>query len=402
MSVAYSPKIINDGLVLSLDFGNEKSWRGQPTTNLLSNPWCDGGNAPSPMTFNGFECTNTVVSALPGGRVMSSLSPFWAQCVKNNASNGRVMFLGLGGLSTGVNYVFSFYVYSDDPNLTSLTPGTDNSANSPMVSNTTYTSADRNSVKRIFIVFTSTAGAQTIGIRVNAGAPIGTTFYLTGFQVERQDAMTPVANTVRSTSQAIFDQTRTYTATLAGSNFTYPNPLGGLTVNNVNDSYVDITPATNLRMGTSNFTLAAWVKQNDSGFNIITEARGTGLLGYFFVLNYPSSGQMCLFVNKDGTQNVYAINPTIALSTTVPQYLVVVARRNSGVLSFYNNGQLVGTTTGVHFNSISPSGGDIHRLGYDLGGSTTNMTFYSYQVYNRALSNEEVLQNYNTSRSRFT
>lgn len=203
-----------------------------------------------------------------------------------------------------------------------------------------------------------------------------------------------------SSSQALTDQMRNYTVALSGTNFLYP--YQGLTINNVNDSYVNVTTASSLRMGTSNFTMGAWVKQNDTGANIITESRGTSLLGYFFVLNYPSAGQMSVFLNYTAvSQNVYTITPTIALTTSTAQYLVASINRNANTINFYVNGQVAGSSSIDHFSSISPSSGDLYRLGYDLGGSTTNMTFYNYHHYNKALTSTEVLQNFNALRGRF-
>lgn len=56
MSTSYSPKIVTNGLVLYLDAANAKSFKGEPTTNLVSNPLRGFGNQ-SHMQVTTFDTT---------------------------------------------------------------------------------------------------------------------------------------------------------------------------------------------------------------------------------------------------------------------------------------------------------------------------------------------------------
>ena len=201
MALAHSPSIVTSNLMLYLDAANLKSYKGEPTINLISDPFALAGN-PSPIAYTGYEHTNTRVSDLPAYEIMSPLSPFWIKAVKNSNTNGRVLFLSISGLSIGVNYCFSVYVYSNDSNLTSLVCSTDNGAVSPVSFSANYDTSKIGTIQRIHCIFTSVAGGQVIGIRSGSSNPIGTTFYLTGFQVEQKSSPTAVVSGTRGTTVA--------------------------------------------------------------------------------------------------------------------------------------------------------------------------------------------------------
>ena len=51
MALTHSPNIVTTGLVFSYDMGNtEKSWKGQPTTNLVGDSMSIYNNVPGDVT----------------------------------------------------------------------------------------------------------------------------------------------------------------------------------------------------------------------------------------------------------------------------------------------------------------------------------------------------------------
>ena len=207
----------------------------------------------------------------------------------------------------------------------------------------------------------------------------------------------PDVNTTRSTSQIFTDLTRKNNISVVGS------PTYGatsLTFPNVNTAYLEASDATKLRMGTQDFTISSWVKQLDNGTNCLLEARGASLAGYFFILNYPSTGQISFFLNYGGSQYVYSSSISTLGYGTVQNIVAVVSRSTSSIL-LYVNGVLWNTITGTHTQSITPASGDIYRIGNDLGGGTQNYELYAHSHYTRALSAAEVAQNFNALRGRY-
>lgn len=74
---------------------------------------------------------------------------------------------------------------------------------------------------------------------------------------------------------------------------------------------------------------------------------------------------------------------------------------NGTTIKGYKNGILLDTQT---MNGPMNTGNYTYRSGYQCGGATctyVNMYLYNLKFYNRALSDNEVLQNYNATKTRF-
>jgi len=80
-------------------------------------------------------------------------------------------------------------------------------------------------------------------------------------------------------------------------------------------------------------------------------------------------------------------------------YILTVTRNLSGLTTFYNNGVVVGTftnTTPFVSGRIVDVGGSSFVSDRTIGGRISNV-----QIYNRALTSDEVLQNYNATKGRY-
>ena len=71
---------------------------------------------------------------------------------------------------------------------------------------------------------------------------------------------------------------------------------------------------------------------------------------------------------------------------------------NGGVGSLYKNGTLL---VSANNHATPASSGTIKPYGISEVSNPGNFNCYNFQVYNRALSASEVLQNFNTQKSRF-
>lgn len=202
---------------------------------------------------------------------------------------------------------------------------------------------------------------------------------------------------VKSASDVITDLSGTNKVTMVGTP-TYN--ASSITFPNINTAYIAADDATKFRMSTQNFTISTWVKQLDNGSNCLLESRGASLAGYFFILNYPSAGQISFFLNYGGTQYVYSSSIATLGYGTVQNIVAVVSRSTSSIL-FYVNGVLWNTIAGIHTSSVDPASGDIYRIGNDIGGGTQNYELYSYAHYSRALTADDVSRNFNALRGRY-
>lgn len=382
MSVYSGPNIPTNGLVLYYDINNiQKSWRGAPTTNLISDPFAVSGN-PSPIIFSGYETTNNRTSSLPDAK-MREISDTWVVATKNTNTNGRVFFLNVSSLSTNTDYCFSMYAYTANTATTQIICGTDNGAVSPVKSSLDYNVNNRTNVQRINCVFTSTNGQQVIGVRVGATDPTSSTIYFTGIQVEARSFPTPVVNGTRSNTQAITDLTGQ--CTITATSLTY-NSDNTFTFNGV-DNYLDLGTTIQL---SNNFTLIAWHKNPNTGYIIDQGNIGSDPTGCLEWTNYGLSL---------GSNNI----STISASGTInpANWNNVACTFASSVTNFYINGNL-DSTINAGFSSFSPQS-QILKIGRRAFSTSSifSGTIGLIQIYNRVLSANEIRRNFNAFRSRF-
>lgn len=170
------------------------------------------------------------------------------------------------------------------------------------------------------------------------------------------------------------------------------------------NDYITPTNPSNFRMGTDSFTLVAVAKQDQTSSHVLLEARGNSLTGYLWTVNYGGQGRMSLFYNDStGGQNVHYQTGDFNVTSTEKYYhLAVKVDKSSNEVFFYINGEQAGNPVALqHTNSISPSGGDYYHIGWDRGGTPWNGQIALFKHYNRALTLEEIKQNYNATKSRF-
>jgi hypothetical protein len=185
---------------------------------------------------------------------------------------------------------------------------------------------------------------------------------------------------------------------------TYNTDAGGNIVFDGVDDYINVSNPASLNPGSNSFTIDAWVYQKDAGYNGIVDTRGANLHGFFCTLNYTSAGFVCFFLNttNDLDQNLYF--STVATFTDVLAWMnvSVVINRSANNITFYKNGiQQGASVTITSGGSVDPGSGYLYYVGGDLGGPDANINLSTIKQYNRALSGQEVLQNYNALKGRF-
>ena len=181
---------------------------------------------------------------------------------------------------------------------------------------------------------------------------------------------------------------------------------GSIVFDGVND-YVDCGNILNPNL--SSQTISVWCKNNTLGIveAIISKGnRTSATIGFSIFID--STNSLIIRVNADGTttqrasQSIPFINTTTYFNVTM-----VIDRTLNTVLGYYNGSNSSWSNGGGGPSSNSISGfntintttsltiGQVESLNY-LNGNISQV-----QIYNRALSSYEVLQNYNTTKSRF-
>lgn len=410
MSYNAGSKIITNGLIFSFNANSERSYAGPPIQNMATTIAASGSFSDTNIAYTaGTETANIptlgsmTVPYMDGYNANSGsyccLQPFYfvvgngyVACSGSTQYTYSVVYRTTSGY-THPNYMYRYEYTSGGSYVTEV--GVHDDTKRVHLGDGWYWAWN---------TFTTQATTARLYLRsfyyqynVSDRHSIARVLVTPGDYTSLPPRLWPAVGTTRSSTQTILDPVGQNTITTVGSPTFNTDRL---TIPNNNTSYLSVSPSTNFNMGTQDFTISAWVKQLDNSPNIITEARdGSALQGYLFLINYPSSGKIAFFVNPSSGQAVY-YTTAATLGYNVIQNIVAVVKRSNATIEMYVNGALYDTITGVQTASISGTG-DMYRIGYDRGGSTTNMDIYAYSHYNRALTAAEVQQNFNALRGRY-
>jgi len=383
MSAHASPNIITDGLAFMYDTGSGKSYRGEPTT-IYGDPFPTDTTLPGGFHWS-YEYDHEIVDAPITGHFLSNRK--WIKSTRDTTGSRRVLFIN-NSFTAGSTYTFSCYAYSNDTNLTSLAHVSHNGGYSSTQNTTTYGTSDLGTVKRIHGTWIQQVnGGPIFGMQTNDD-PLGTTFYITGLQVEEKTRATQLTGGSRSTTQGLLDLTKNETITL--SNMSYDSNAQ-MSFDGTDDQFVITDPG----VGTS-FSIEVVIKvDNYSNGPIFISPNSVGIDHYFRV---NSNGTIrANFVEiADSSSDGYTSTTTI---NTGEYYHVVISKTLSNGTIYVN-----GVAEDSHTPTLAAAAwsGD-WRIGarwnntYNLNGELPIL-----KVYDRDLAPAEVLQNYNAFKSKFS
>ena len=162
---------------------------------------------------------------------------------------------------------------------------------------------------------------------------------------------------------------------------------GSIVFDGVND-YVAFPTITN-----NIYTIDFWYKMggNDGSFGYFASSGNNGFAisegGVYTGLVYGR------FYYWNGSVNILADIP----STTNWNHICVIINTTTNNLQLFGNGNQLNNST---ISSMSTSVSNVGR--YALGNSNfLKGNLASYKIYNRALSSQEILQNYNATKNRY-
>ena len=174
---------------------------------------------------------------------------------------------------------------------------------------------------------------------------------------------------------------------------TYSSANGGSLVFDGSDDYVNCGNATSLSF-TNNLTVSIWCSSNNAASYrspLMKSSNSSWADGFGY---YQLSGIFAFYINQwNGAQIVSVSKASFSITNFVATY-------NGVNLKLYENGTLIQTGSSYTTN-ISNSSTNL-EIGRGGGGSYNwSGNIAQTQIYNRALSAEEVTQNFNALRSRF-
>ena len=408
MATSGGPNITTEGLVFGYDIGyplvssssdTYKFNRGEPTTNLLTSTEQDPRNWSGRPTADKTLLSETYLG-LPVYRLADAdgVDP---DVYVDNYQNVTAET----GLTEGDTYVFSFYFRVIQNN--NIADTLANNCAWVWYAGSTdsifWNDYNLNTWYKAELQATVGATYSQLLPRIDYDNSI---VDICGLQFEKKSHATPFTTGTRSVSGSLIDLTRTTDIDLTNVSF---DSNAQMTFDGTDDN-IDLGDV--LDMGTGDLTVEAVFKRtsnNNASQWIMSKSYAGGAISRYWVDNFWHSGNSVYKLRFGASWNStshtdYLGNQTLNLDQWYS--ICVVVDRDDKVF-LYIDGELdashnISTYSGHNSNSSLP-----YRIGsYTAGNQTSPYGSLSghipvYKHYNRALSAQEVKENYNALKSRF-
>ncbi len=382
MALSHSPKIVTDGLVLCLDAGDGKSYKGEPTTNYGPASFGDWGTESTAeriatgntylgqptyncrtvvgQSYRGIEKTVTGLRTAAGSSGTVTMSCM----VRNNNSSAYNMFA---------------YIGHDFGSTRSI------AANSDWQK--VQWTVNQSSMNNDYVEFRPYTNNASIYLEMT----------MPMVEVNKGHA-TQFVNGTRSATQGLIDRTGTSTIDISNASFDSNAQMEF----DGTDDYANVDHQSSY--DTNVFTIESWFKStaDDNTHDSIVTRNGDV---------YSSTNGWSLGKLRNGlgdTQNALrwivwgtsAYTDLLGDSATTGNWIHAVGVSDGSTLYLYQNGVLK--------TSSSKPAGNIYPASYGLkvGANKSSSDVWnghidSVKMYNKALTASEVLQNYNATKGRF-
>jgi hypothetical protein len=390
MASESGPFIVKDGLVLSLDAANERSFRGEPTVNLLN--------------VNMLSWATQVGATVVLRNETHLGNPIY-RVTFPQASLPRIFTTFV--YASGEVFTGHFYYRHVGENPNEALPAfwfrengfgaTHASISMPYTTEFTF--------RQLTHTFSSGGTSMFLLYRSNSSTTTPVVMDFSMPQLEKKPYPTPWVNGTRGTTVATgggwadLSKNNNHGEILNGVGYNSSN--GGSLVFDGLDDYVRILNP--YKDYTNQITVEWWTKRNGN----LTSGSGWGLSeenvnstsNTYFLMHATNNTDMIFYV-RDISANTWR-NLTIGTVDTTPCHMVGTI--TSSAINVYKNGVLTNTGTGLSGNMSTYSTPVIH-LGKDPRFSSDrfyNGSIYNAKIYNRALTPQEIRQNFISTRRRF-
>jgi hypothetical protein len=392
MALAHSPSIVTNGLVLVYDMSNTgRSWKGAPTTNLVPNPYANWNGSNFVLSYNydgsggaAYNYVTNVPNPIGSPAVMQYTT----------GTTGYKYWAIASTIATTGTHTFSYYARlvggptaSSNLNNAQLwrSNGVDQSVTGDW--NPTYTTE----WVRYSTTGPCTAGTSLDYFPIHSGSLTGGyTIQYCGFQLELGTYATPFVNGTRSTTQALLDPTGQNTIT--ATSLTYPSD-GSFSFNGSTNRITCPSTSALDFAGSQQYTVMAWIYPLLGGgtwHGIVSKGESQQ---YAFTVNSPGA-----YIHYETNQGGVGALNSAGGSITQNAWQYVGIRFDGTNKTIWKNGEIIATQAAA-VNSTSNT--EQLRVGEGNANELFNGNITQVTIYNRALSDNEVRQNFNAIRGRY-
>ena len=383
MACSSGPNIEQDGLVFYYDMENtQKSWKGKPTTNFITNPVPNGtttgyGVSGGTGTVSYDESTESIKW------VRNTYETWGSYHYTNPIFNGN--------LDISSQYTISFEWKTDNTSIANsaygynLVQGNGQSpaASANLLSNSVLQNNGWYLFKYTFTPANTGVSAYNRVIIGNQSTNIST-FYWRKIQFEQNTFASPFVNGTRSNTQSILDMTGNNTIT--ANSLTYNGDGIFEFVNSSNNSIIVSGPS--FVSGMTQYTLMHWSRRDIESKMPIAAASGTPFYHY---------GDNSWRYTHGGVGGEYYYPKSVSIPAGTWGFYAITYDGSN--VKIYRNG--------VYEGSQATTGTADWSVGLKIGGWTSSAS-YAYDgviggvsMYNRALTAEEVKQNFAAMRRKY-
>ena len=411
------PRVVTDGLVLCLDAHDAKSYAGEPVTNLYGDMSTSTALRPNRTEYNtgGTWPSDMPMCPEPVGRVYKHTSGALTSSWSNNSYGYTYKDIAT---TSGETYICTCWVFvSADSDIDYMYLGIEaylSGAGIPSGYTQVYNLNNKGTWQLLALYVTADTNVRFLPVYprhsgVTDGSFSG--FYAWGgAQVVKANYVTPYVLSSRSATNGWVDRTGNST----GGTLTNMDGTGtshyrdGEVIMPVSASYLRFdgsdaevifsqNSAINLSAN-SPYTLEYWVSFNylptTSFAATIMKGSFTSSYGHLFIKNTSDANTQILVYTDDDSSPELTV--TYLISTTT--WYHIVQTFSSGVAKLYINGELEGSASGL----TSTSNTSALRLGSHAGSNYfMNGDLAKVNIYNIALTDAQVLNNYNATKNRF-
>jgi len=392
MSLSHSPSIVTNGLVFAYDMGNtKKSWKGAPTTNLISNPnnLSNGRVAPA-------SCGSSFTDFTTGGPTNGPYVRV-TRVTTSGITSDWPWDISYPSIAVGTTFKFSCYARSINGTVSTI------NFRNPDAEAVSFTLTPE--WQRFSTTFTSGVQGGLQFMRINRSntndKTIGSIYDVADAQIEVSSVVTPFVNGTRSNTQALVDLTGNNTIT--ASSLTYASD-GTFSFTQPSSNFISV-PLNNQFLSTG-FTVNVWMNYSNVGGNDNVISWGLNAFNntsYAWEIrirgNANANVEFSPGVGPGGTGTPLRLQYNQGSTPLNGRTsLITVTFVANGVATFYENGIFKASTDYTGIGTYSTTNTLYIGRGTD---SFFSGKIYATQIYNRALSAAEVKQNFNALRGRY-
>jgi hypothetical protein len=421
MGFSRGPKVVTDGLVLALDAANVKSFRGEPTTNLFTHYGSpgQGSGGDVPVTFS-IQGSGTFIrlghTQVYGGYLIKPNDVVYRYDLGSNGCHyhGNAVSITAGSYAI---FSFDYYVSPETTIENNFLANFENYGGGAFSG-----SISANGLKGVWqsVSFVSGPASSngTLAMFLYPGS-CGPRFGNTGYilyknpQVEFRQYATPFVNGTRGTTVdtgggwADISVNSNHGELLNGVTFDNNN-FGSLSFDGVND-YINFS--TNIQSG---YTSASYEFFLETGNITTSEYRQIYIQeNSTWIALYSVSGVVFFGIDLnngsgwfDGNGGWNTGSRTTSTITSNTKYHLVYTWSGTSV-KVYLNGVLQSTTSTLQASNGRQNvtqlgaGSTPRRIGSRNNQFYWNNKIYKTSFYNRELTSQEVIENFNATKSRY-